>query len=150
MVSEKVAGADLELSSSASAPSADRPAPMPGVARRPRRATTPSASHGSPRTAGEQVPHAASQVPAQVAPDQVPTTTATGQEAAPRHRTADLAAVLFRRWVEGDVAASQELVALLTPTLVAHRTRLPSGPGDGRGRRAERVAGAGPPPRPGA
>lgn len=38
-------------------------------------------------------------------------------DARPRHRTADLAAALFRRWSDGDTAASTELVALLTPTL---------------------------------
>ncbi len=38
-------------------------------------------------------------------------------EVRPRHRTADLAADLFRRWVAGDAGASRDLVALLTPTL---------------------------------
>ena len=41
----------------------------------------------------------------------------TGSDERGRHQLADRAAGLFRRWRDGDVAASSELVGLLTPTL---------------------------------
>jgi RNA polymerase sigma factor (sigma-70 family) len=61
----------------------------------------------------------AEQVPVRTAQAQVPGEQVTPPlvDDRPRHRTADLAAELFRRWADGDTSASRELVTLLTPTL---------------------------------
>ncbi|MFC3687751.1 RNA polymerase sigma factor [Aquipuribacter hungaricus] len=76
------------------------PVPPPG----PSEAPGPSEGQGTTGAAGTTDPSGAA---GRAAEEPDPT----------RHRTADAAARLFRRWTEGDATASSELVSLLTPTL---------------------------------